>query len=423
LADRISVFTYFFAAALILTSLRGEDEIKKELSGVILSMKKVTILGSTGSIGTQTLDVISHHPDHFQVEGLAAGANITLLMEQIKKFRPKKVSVATKALAHELLPLLPVGTDVFYGDEGLIEVAAATDADVVVTAIVGSIGLKPTLAAIEAGRPIGLANKETLVTAGHLVTEAASKRRVPLIPIDSEHSAIFQCLNGERKSDISKIILTASGGSFRDRTREQLRGVTVEEALRHPNWSMGSKITIDSATMANKGLEVIEAHWLYRMPYDRIEVLIHPESVIHSLVEFQDRSVMAQLGTPDMRVPIQYALTYPERWTSPAAPLDLIQLGKLQFRTMDMERYPCMRLAYECGKRGGTATTVFNAANEVAVEHFLRGNLPFLQIEEVIEEVLNRHEVVNTPELEEIVLADRWARKQSGNRIEQLQGA
>ncbi|MCS7461859.1 1-deoxy-D-xylulose-5-phosphate reductoisomerase [Paenibacillus doosanensis] len=374
-------------------------------------MKRISILGSTGSIGTQTLDVISHYPEQFIVDGLAGGHNLKLLSEQVGKFRPRKVSVATKDLADELKTLVPAGTEIYYGDEGLLQVAAGTDADFVVTALVGSQGLRPTLAAIEAGKQIGLANKETLVSAGHLVTAAAQRRGVKLLPIDSEHSAIFQCLNGESMKDVRKITLTASGGSFRDRTREQLKDVTVEQALQHPNWSMGAKITIDSATMMNKGLEVIEAHWLFEMPYDRIDVLIHPESIIHSFVEYEDCSIIAQLGNPDMRVPIQYALTYPKRMKTPTQPLKLAEVGKLHFREMDYERYPCLQMAFDSGRAGGTATTVFNAANEVAVDRFLKGEISFLQIEDVIANVLNKHQIVMNPDLEEITAADTWARE------------
>jgi 1-deoxy-D-xylulose-5-phosphate reductoisomerase len=373
-------------------------------------MKHIAILGSTGSIGTQTLDVLAHSPELYKVEGLAGGHNLPLLLEQIKQFKPKKVSVATKSLADELKLHVSAQTSVFYGDEGLMEIAAGTDADYVVTALVGSQGLRPTLAAIEAGKDIGLANKETLVSAGHLVTELVKKRGVKLLPIDSEHSAIFQCLNGESIQDINKIILTASGGSFRDRTREQLKGVTVEQALQHPNWSMGAKITIDSATMVNKGLEVIEAHWLFGLPYSQIEVLIHPESIIHSCVEFVDNSIIAQLGNPDMRVPIQYALTYPQRLSTPSKPLNLAQIGKLNFREMDYVRFPCLQMAFDSGRAGGTATTVYNAANEVAVARFLKGAIDFLQIEWIIDSVLNQHEVVASPNLEEIMSADTWAR-------------
>jgi 1-deoxy-D-xylulose-5-phosphate reductoisomerase len=373
-------------------------------------MKKITVLGSTGSIGTQTLDVVSMHPDLYQVEGLAAGVNTALLLEQVQRLRPKKVSVATKELAERIREQLPPGTELYWGGEGLIEVAAGTEADTVVTAVMGSMGLPSTLAAIDAGKHIALANKEALVTAGHIVTDKAQKKGVSLLPVDSEHSAIFQCLNGERMQDVAGITLTASGGSFRDLTREQLKGVTVEQALQHPNWSMGAKITIDSATMVNKGLEVIEAHWLFGLPYDQIHVLLHPESIIHSFVEFKDTSIIAQLGNPDMRVPIQYALTYPDRMSSPSKPLSLAEAGSLHFREMDYERFPCLRLAYECGKMGGTAPTAFNAANEVAVARFLRGEISFLAIEDIIAQVLDRHHNTMNPDLPAIEACDREVR-------------
>lgn len=374
-------------------------------------MKKITVIGSTGSIGTQTLDVVRQHKDQFKVEGLAAGSNVDLFVEQVRAFRPKKASVANREFADKVRPSIPSETQLFHGEEGLVEVAAGTDADTVVTAIVGSAGLRPTLAAISEGKHIALANKETLVTAGHLVTDLARKKGVSLLPVDSEHSAIFQCLNGERAEDVERITLTASGGSFRDLNRDQLRHVTVEDALKHPNWSMGAKVTIDSATMVNKGLEVIEARWLFGMDFERIGVLLHPESIVHSFVEYRDGSVIAQLGTPDMRVPIQYALTYPDRWVSEAKRLSLAEVGKLHFREMDFERYPCLRLAYECGKIGGTATSVYNAANEVAVARFLNREIPFLQIEHIIETVLSRHEIQAEPGLEAIKEADRWARE------------
>lgn len=374
-------------------------------------MKKISVLGSTGSIGTQTLDVVAKHSDHFQIEGLAAGSNTTLLLEQVRKFRPRKISVGSRELAEQIKSEVPEGTEVFYGDQGLIEVAAGTDAEMVVTAVMGSLGLPSTLAAIEAGKTIGLANKETLVTAGHLVTALAKQKGVKLLPIDSEHSAIFQCLNGENRQDLASITLTASGGSFRDRTREELKQVTVQDALKHPNWSMGAKITIDSATMVNKGLEVIEAHWLFGLPYEQINVLLHPESIIHSFVEFKDTSIIAQLGNPDMRVPIQYALTYPQRWDSPSKRLSLAEAGSLHFREMDFERFPCLRLAYDCGKMGGTATTAFNAANEVAVARFLRREISFLQIEDIIERVLERHRNISEPILAEIEECDTRTRE------------
>ncbi|MDN4066876.1 1-deoxy-D-xylulose-5-phosphate reductoisomerase [Paenibacillus vini] len=374
-------------------------------------MKKLAIIGSTGSVGTQTLDVITQHADQFEVEGLAAGSNADLFVEQVNKFRPKKASVSTKEIADRVRPLIPSGVELYYGEEGLIEVAAGTEAETVVTAIVGSAGLPATLAAISEGKHIGLANKETLVTAGHLVTGLAKKKGVSLLPVDSEHSAVFQCLNGERMEDVERITLTASGGSFRDLSRDQLQHVTVEDALKHPNWSMGAKITIDSATMVNKGLEVIEARWLFGMSFEQIGVLLHPESIVHSFVEYRDGSVIAQLGTPDMRVPIQYALSYPERWTSSTKRLSLAEVGKLHFREMDMVRYPCLRLAFECGKIGGTATSVYNAANEVAVARFLNREISFLQIEHIIESVLSRHEVQAEPDLDAIKEADRWARE------------
>lgn len=374
-------------------------------------MKRISILGSTGSIGTQTLDVVAMHPEAFEVDGLAAGNNTALLLEQVRRFKPRRVSVSTKELAEEIRSSLPAGVELYSGSEGLVEIAAGGDAETVVTALVGSVGLQSTLAAIEAGRHIGLANKETLVTAGHLVTELAGRKGVKLLPVDSEHSAIFQCLNGENREDVASITITASGGSFRDYKREELKNVTVEDALRHPNWSMGAKITIDSATMVNKGLEVIEAHHLFALPYEQIDVLLHPESIIHSYVEFRDSSIIAQLGTPDMRVPIQYALTYPDRWPSPAKRLSLAQVASLTFREMDYERYPALKMAIDCGIAGGTFTTAFNAANEVAVARFLRGEIPFLRIDEIIDEVLQRHHNAADPGLEQIHLCDIASRE------------
>jgi 1-deoxy-D-xylulose-5-phosphate reductoisomerase len=374
-------------------------------------VKKISILGSTGSIGTQTLDVVSAHRDQFQIEGLAAGTNTDLLIRQVHEYNPSKVSVATRELAEHIKLHIPSSTKVYYGDEGLVEVAAGTDAEMVITAVMGSVGLHSTLAAIEAGKHIGLANKEPLVTAGHLVTTLAAKRGVRLLPIDSEHSAIFQCMNGERRKDVAGVTITASGGSFRDLSRNQLASVTVEDALKHPNWSMGSKITIDSATMVNKGLEVIEAHWLFDLPYDQIDVVLHPESIIHSYVEFHDTSIIAQLGNPDMRVPIQYALTYPDRWPSPSRRLSLVEVGNLHFKEMDYDRFPCLRLAFECGRMGGTATTAFNAANEVAVARFLQREISFLHIEEVIEKVLEQHGNISNPDLASIEECDQRSRE------------
>lgn len=376
-------------------------------------MKRISILGSTGSIGTQTLDVVNLHPDRFAVVALAAGNNVDLLVEQVRRFKPKLVSLESKASADKVKSFLPPEVKVVYGDEGLIAAATHPEADLVVTAVVGSRGLTPTLAAMEAGKDIGFANKETLVTAGHLVMQKAQEKGVRLLPIDSEHSAIFQCLQGERRDDLKAIILTSSGGSFRDLDRAQLEQVTVSDALRHPTWSMGAKITIDSATMMNKGFEVIEAHWLFSIPYDAIQVLIHPESIIHSMIEFVDHSIIAQLGSPDMRVPIQYALTYPERLHNDTPSLSLAEIGSLQFRKADFERYPCLQMAYECGKQGGTLPTVLNAANEIAVERFLQGEIPFLSIERMIYHALEKHTNIALPSLEEILFADAWAREET----------
>ncbi|MED4917212.1 1-deoxy-D-xylulose-5-phosphate reductoisomerase [Geobacillus thermodenitrificans] len=366
-------------------------------------MKYISILGASGSIGTQTLDVIRAHPDKFRLAAASVGKNVEAARRLIAEFSPRLVAVADRGAYETLYSEYRGRLAIVYGEEGLVEAAVCSEADIVVTAVVGSIGLVPTLKAIEAGKTIALANKETLVVAGHLVTAAAEKHNVPLLPVDSEHSAIFQCLQGEKHEHVEKLILTASGGSFRDKTREELAHVTVEEALCHPNWSMGAKITIDSATMMNKGFEVIEAHWLFRLPYERIEVVLHRESVIHSLVEFRDTSVLAQLGTPDMRVPIQYALTYPERLPlSVAKPLNLATLGTLHFAPVDFDRYRCLRFAYEAGKRGGSLPVVLNAANEEAVAAFLAGRIPFLAIEEWIERALERHRLVSDPQLEEI---------------------
>ncbi|WP_099301034.1 1-deoxy-D-xylulose-5-phosphate reductoisomerase [Bacillus sp. Marseille-P3800] len=374
-------------------------------------MKKVSLLGSTGSIGTQTLDVIREHPQAFSLVAMSCGANIELARKQIQEFKPKLVSVAKEEDAKSLQREFGKEVELHYGESGLKEVARMNESDVVVTAITGSVGLLPTLAAIEAGKPVAIANKETLVTAGHLVMAAAKKHNVPLIPVDSEHSAIFQALNGEPAKAIDRLILTASGGSFRDQSRDELQHVTVEQALSHPNWSMGAKITIDSATMMNKGLEVIEANWLFNIDYDHIDVVIHKESIIHSMVEFVDQSVIAQLGTPDMRVPIQYALTYPNRLERLEGDrLNLAEIGKLHFKDLDFDRYRCMKFAYEAGRSGGTVPTVLNAANEVAVAQFLKGEITFLQIEDVIEQALHSHAMQSNPSLDEILAVDQAVR-------------
>ncbi|MFB5660532.1 1-deoxy-D-xylulose-5-phosphate reductoisomerase [Alteribacillus sp. HJP-4] len=381
-------------------------------------MKNISLLGSTGSIGTQTLDVIRCHPEQFRLVALAAGRNLQKVIEQVKEFKPELAVVAEKKDAEKLRTEVDPATKVLFGDEGLIEAAIYEKAEFLMNAVVGSLGLKPTMKAIEAGKTIGIANKETLVTAGHLVTEHAKKYNVSLLPVDSEHSAIFQCLEGNKLKEVERLIVTASGGSFREKSRSELEGVTVKEALNHPNWSMGAKITIDSATMMNKGFEIIEAHWLFDMPYEQIEVLLHKESIIHSLVEYRDKSVMAQLGTPDMRVPIQYAMSYPRRLELTGAErLNLWETGTLHFEEPDFDRYRCLSYAYEAGKTAGTMTTVLNAANEVAVQKFLEGSITFLEIEHYIEEALERHSILSTPDLETILEVDRETRAFVHSRI------
>jgi 1-deoxy-D-xylulose-5-phosphate reductoisomerase len=374
-------------------------------------LKKISILGATGSIGTQTLDIIREHPSEFKLVALSIGRNIELARKMIIELQPELVSVQEYSDFNTLKSEFP-NTKFTFGEEGLIEVAVYPSADILVNAVLGSVGLNPTLQAIESGKTIAIANKETLVTAGHLVIGAAQKNGVALLPVDSEHSAIFQCLQGEHDKNIERLILTASGGSFRDRTRKELEGVTVREALNHPNWSMGAKITIDSATMMNKGLEVIEAHWLYNIPYEKIDVLLHKESIIHSMVEFHDSSIIAQLGTPDMRVPIQYALSYPDRLPLRTSQrLNLAQIGKLHFQEMDVNRFRCMQFAYEAGKKGGTLPTVLNAANEVAVAAFLDEKISFLQIEDLIEKALSKHDLINNPDLSIIQEVDKETRQ------------
>lgn len=368
-------------------------------------------MGATGSIGTQTLEIIREHPEEFRLVAMATGKNIDLTRKIICDFRPELVSVSDQSSAKVLSAEFPNITFTF-GHDGLTEVAVYHKAEILVNAVIGSIGLTPTLQAIKEKKTIAIANKETLVTAGHLVMAEAKKNQVALLPVDSEHSAIFQALQGEKEKNIEKLILTASGGSFRDRSRQELENVTVNEALNHPNWSMGAKITIDSATMMNKGLEVIEAHWLFSMDYDNIEVLLHKESIIHSMIEFHDSSIIAQLGTPDMRVPIQYALTYPDRLPlATANRLNLAEIGKLHFQKMDVDRFRCLAYAYEAGKAGGTMPTVLNAANEAAVAAFLDGRATFLQIEELIEKALSFHQNISNPSLFEIQEVDKDTRK------------
>ena len=372
-------------------------------------MKKIAILGSTGSIGTQTLDVVREHSDELQVVALAAGSNKERLKEQIKEFHPKLVSLSDEKKAQELKEeLAGEQVEVVCGMEGLIEVAGADSADVVVTAVVGMMGILPTMEAIKKGKDIALANKETLVTAGHLIIPMAKEYGVSILPVDSEHSAIFQSLQGEPKAALDKILLTASGGPFRGKSAEFLETVTLEDALNHPNWSMGPKITIDSSTMVNKGLEVMEAKWLFGVDYSQIEVVIQPQSIIHSMVQYVDGAIIAQLGTPDMRVPIEYALFYPERRSLSGDRLDFSKLSQITFEKPDYKVFRGLSLAIEAGKTGGKMPTVFNAANERAVAKFLKGEIKYTDIVRSIEKCMDAHKVSAHPDLEEILATEQW---------------
>ena len=372
-------------------------------------MKKIAILGSTGSIGTQTLDVIRAHSDELEVVALAAGSNKERLKEQIREFHTELVSLSDEKKAQELKEeLAGEAVEVVCGMDGLIEVAGIDSADVVVTAVVGMMGILPTMEAIRKGKDIALANKETLVTAGHLIIPMAREYGVSILPVDSEHSAIFQCLQGEPKKALDKILLTASGGPFRGKNAEFLETVTLEDALNHPNWSMGPKITIDSSTMVNKGLEVMEAKWLFGVDYSQIEVVIQPQSIIHSMVQYIDGAVIAQLGTPDMRVPIEYALFYPERRSLPGDRLDFSKLSQITFEKPDYKVFRGLSLAIEAGKTGGTMPTVFNAANERAVAKFLKGEIKYTDIVRSIEKCMDAHKVSAHPDLEEILATEQW---------------
>lgn len=372
-------------------------------------MKKIAILGSTGSIGTQTLDVIRAHSDELEVVALATGSNKERLKEQIREFHPELVSLSDEKKAQELKEeLAGEAVEVVCGMDGLIEVAGIDSADVVVTAVVGMMGILPTMEAIRQGKDIALANKETLVTAGHLIIPMAREYGVSILPVDSEHSAIFQCLQGEPKKALDKILLTASGGPFRGKSAEFLETVTLEDALNHPNWSMGPKITIDSSTMVNKGLEVMEAKWLFGVDYSQIEVVIQPQSIIHSMVQYIDGAVIAQLGTPDMRVPIEYALFYPERRSLPGDRLDFSKLSQITFEKPDYKVFRGLSLAIEAGKTGGTMPTVFNAANERAVAKFLKGEIKYTDIVRSIEKCMDAHKVSAHPDLEEILATEQW---------------
>jgi 1-deoxy-D-xylulose-5-phosphate reductoisomerase len=389
-------------------------------------VKAITLVGSTGSIGTQTLDIVAQYPDQFRIVGLAAGNNVEMLAAQIRQFQPKIAAICSE----EKLPALQAAIRdldpqpiLLAGEAGVIEVARYGDAQTVVTGIVGCAGLLPTIAAIEAGKDIALANKETLIAGGPVVLPLVEKHGVKLLPADSEHSAIFQCLQGVPKDGLRRILLTASGGAFRDWDVEKLAEVTVADALKHPNWSMGRKITVDSATLMNKGLEVIEAHFLFGLDYDDIDIVIHPQSIIHSLIELQDTSVLAQLGWPDMRLPLLYALSWPERIYTNWERLDLVKAGNFTFREPDHQKYPCMQLAYAVGRAGGSMPAVLNAANEQAVALFLEEKIRFLDIPRCIELVCDRHQNDNcaNPSLDDIVAADKWARQEVLIATEKLQ--
>lgn len=379
-------------------------------------MKKIAILGSTGSIGTQTLEVVRENGD-IEVLGLAAGSNIKMLEEQIREFHPQIVAVWSEEKAEELrVNVADTDTQIVAGMDGLLEVATMNDTEILVTAVVGMIGIRPTIEAIKAGKDIALANKETLVTAGHIIMPLAKKMGVSILPVDSEHSAIFQSLQGNRHGAVHKILLTASGGPFRGKKSEELMEIKVEDALKHPNWSMGRKITIDSSTMVNKGLEVIEAKWLFDVDVDRVQVVVQPQSIIHSMVEYVDGAIIAELGTPDMKLPIQYALYYPERRFLPGDRLDFAALSKLTFEKPDMETFYGLRLAFEAGKEGGSLPTVFNAANELAVSKFLERKIKYLEIPEIIEHCMQAHKTIADPSVDEILQTEQEVYEQIESR-------
>ena len=380
-------------------------------------MKRIAILGSTGSIGTQTLEIVRKEPD-LQVVALAAGTNVDLMEKQVREFRPVLAAMWSEEAARDLrVRLADLSVRVVHGMEGLLETAVCEESEVLVTAIVGMIGIRPTIAAIEHHKTIALANKETLVTAGHIIMPLAARNGVSILPVDSEHSAIFQSLHGENRERVSKILLTASGGPFRGKTREQLSTMTVEDALKHPNWSMGKKVTIDSASLVNKGLEVMEAKWLFDVELEQIQVVVHPQSIIHSAVEYVDGGIMAQLGVPDMKLPIQYALFYPDRRPMDNGRVDFFQLGQLTFEAPDTETFRGLALAYQAAEAGGTMPTVFNAANEKAVELFLNEKIPYLRIAELIGEAMERHQVVKDPALEEILEVETWTCEYVAERV------
>lgn len=377
-------------------------------------MKNIAVLGSTGSIGKQTLEVAAANPDKLKIKVLAAHVNDKLMEEQIEQFAPEIAVLTDEKAALRLKNRYSRQTKILSGKKGLVEAATYDGVDTVLASMVGYAGLLPTLEAIRHGKNIALANKETLVAAGSIVMEAVKKHNVSLTPVDSEHSAIFQALQGGRKNEVKRLIITASGGPFLGKTKEELANVTLEQCLKHPNWSMGKKITVDSSTLANKGLEVIEAHWLFDMPYDKIDVVVHPQSIVHSMVEFNDGSVIAQMGLPDMRLPIQYAFSYPERYDNAFGQLDFVKAGTLTFLKPDTEAFPALKIAVECGKHGGTLPCAFNAANEEAVYAFLAGKINYMDIVKTIEYVVERHQNILQPVLEDIEAADAESRTMAG---------
>ncbi|MCI8284123.1 MAG: 1-deoxy-D-xylulose-5-phosphate reductoisomerase [Firmicutes bacterium] len=376
-------------------------------------MKSISILGSTGSIGTQTLDIVRENPGLYRVEALSCGKNTALLAEQIREFKPKFAAVSDEAEAQKLAGVFPNVT-FFSGESGLVSAVCEADCDMVVNALVGMVGLSPTYHALEKGKTVALANKETLVAGGSIIMDKAAEKGINILPIDSEHSAVFQCLQGYDRAQVSRIILTASGGPFRGKSFDELAEVTVEQALDHPNWNMGNKITIDSATMMNKGFEVIEARWLFDIPESRIDVVVHPESIIHSLVEYEDHAVMAQLGLPDMKIPISLALSYPKRLKNDMERLDLAAVGSLTFEKPNMDTFKCLKLAYDVLKAGGTYCTALNAANEVCVAAFLAGKIRFTAIQETLAEIIELHKSSEKADLQEVLRIDNETRKITG---------
>ena len=382
--------------------------------------RRIAILGSTGSIGTQALDVVSHHPELFQVEMLSAGSNASLLIEQARKFNPNAVVICNKDKYAEVKKALdPLDIKVFAGVESAGDLAGGSNVDIVLAAMVGFSGLAPTISAMKKGKVIALANKETLVAAGSIITRLSREYNSPLIPVDSEHSAVFQCLQGER-AQVEKVLLTASGGPFFNLPKEDFEKITVEQALNHPNWKMGNKVTIDSASMMNKGLEIMEAAWLFNIPADKIEVVVHPQSIIHSMVQFTDGGIKAQLGYPDMRVPIQYALSYPYRISLDTKRLSFAELGQLTFFAPDLEKFPCLRIAYESFKKGGNIPCAMNAANEVAVAAFLRGQIRFTQIPQIIEKTIEKCNFVSSPGIEDIFETDKTSKIVAEENLKQM---